>query len=178
MPVKISRANGRLDRDQIKRVEKLIGDPFPDDYRTFLLQTNGGDPEANRVETMDRVQSLRIRSFFGVVGQQRDDDLLHNRDGYEGRLPAGVVAVADDDSGNLICLSLRSDDFGGVYLWDHEMEADEGCEPSFANMHLIAHSFHELLDRIEPFDPSSNLKEGQVKSVWVDPDFLREMGEG
>jgi len=42
----------------------------------------------------------------------------------------------------------------------------------------IADDFSGFLSLLEPDDEDVQLKPGQVKSVWIDPEFLKEIGEG
>jgi hypothetical protein len=58
------------------------------------------------------------------------------------------------------------------------MEANEGEEPNFSNMHKISNSFTIFLNKIEKFDPSSvEINEKDIVKVWVDPDFLKEINK-
>jgi len=50
------------------------------------------------------------------------------------RVPAWLLSVADDEYGNLYCLSLRDADVGSVWFWDHEGKADDDEPPTDANL--------------------------------------------
>ena len=56
---------------------------------------------------------------------------------------------------------------GAVFFWDHEIPE----EPT-----KLADNFQAFLDGLQPFDVKSiELKPGQVKRVWVDPEFLKKL---
>ena len=67
-----------------------------------------------------------------------------------GALDAFVeIPIADDPGGNAICLGMSGNERGKVYFWDHEMEADEGDEPTFENVYLVAESFASFLKSLK-----------------------------
>jgi cell wall assembly regulator SMI1 len=61
------------------------------------------------------------------------------------RLPAGVLPIAEDQVGNLICLDGRDGRDGPVLFWDHEYEGDP---PDEANLYEIAPDLPSFLDRL------------------------------
>ena len=75
-----------------------------------------------------------------------------------GRWPARFLAIAIDGFGNRFLLSLGMPDYGDVYFWDHEQEADEGEPPTEDNLNLVAHSFAEFWYQVEPLDPNEYLR--------------------
>lgn len=86
---------------------------------------------------------------------------------FDGVLPEGYSIdsfgspFATDECGNLF----TTKDESTIYFWDHE--TDEA--------NLIAASFEELLAGAT--DPASvELREDQVKSVWIDPEFAKQFG--
>jgi hypothetical protein len=48
---------------------------------------------------------------------------------------------------------LKAPDYGAVFLWDHEEEAEDDVEPTETNLYHVADSFAEFWERIEPIDP-------------------------
>lgn len=134
---------------QIEKAEKRLGFPFPVEYRAFLREYDGAVPEDN-VFRDDLIVS--VDQFVSVV------DLADRACGVEG-FPACAVPIAECSSGNFVYIKKGCT---GVFFWDHEVENDK----------RLANSFKEFLEGLRPFDTNSiQLKPGQVKSVWVDPDF-------
>jgi hypothetical protein len=87
--------------------------------------------------------------------------------------------VAHAPGGNLICLSLREEDRGTVWFWDHEQEAEEGDPPREDNLTMVAESFDEFASRLVAPD-DADVPEPTVREVWVDPkldEILRRQRE-
>jgi hypothetical protein len=61
-----------------------------------------------------------------------------------GRLPAGLLPIAADLGGNIICISLRETDEGTVYYWDWYGQFPDPRPPD-ANVYPIAESFERFL---------------------------------
>ena len=147
-------------------VESRLGITLPKDYREFLLRYNVAVPEHN---SFDGGLDVGVTSFFGISSNELDD-LIKQNSIYAGRMPANILAIADGPCGNLICLDLET---GAVYWWDNEQEAAAfgEDEPTFDNMELLAASFPEFLQRLEPFDPDSvPFDPSQVISVEISPE--------
>jgi cell wall assembly regulator SMI1 len=126
----------------VERLEHRIGRSLPDDYRNFLLRQDGGWMQMN---------DGAVKEILGV----RDDasynaSLWQALDTYNERVPNWLLPVASDEYGNLYALSLRQEDFGSVWFWDHEEEADYGEPPSEENIELRAPNWNEFLAALQP----------------------------
>ena len=137
-----------LSTSHVAELESALGVIFPPSYRTFLSKYNVAIPERNQFDGEEIVTSV---AWFYGVSDDRVEDLLETNEMYSRRLPTGVLAVAEAAGGNLICLDLGDD--GKVYWWDHEEEATDEEEPSFDNMYLLAPSFSDFLEQLNPRKP-------------------------
>ena len=63
---------------------------------------------------------------------------IFNMSMFEDRISRNFLVIGCDPGGNQICLSAAGEDSGKVYFWDHEDEVDEGEEPDYENVYLIA----------------------------------------
>jgi hypothetical protein len=70
------------------------------------------------------------------------------------RVPAWLLPVASDSFGNLFAVSLRDQDRGTVWFWNHEQEADEGEPPTEDNLTQVGPDWRTFLDSLEPVDLS------------------------
>jgi hypothetical protein len=171
MPVPIKSECLPLTREQVMDLEKKLGCTFPPEYRDFLFTTNVGTFSAPARHGRGP-GAPGVSVLFGVCGEE-DGDLLAQREIYEGRIPAGYLAVGSDGGGNLICLRYSD---GTVYFWDHEGEASGVDAPTMTNMHKIAGTFTEFIAGIEEIPHSElELDPKDIKSVWVDPEFLKSL---
>ncbi|WP_024930854.1 SMI1/KNR4 family protein [Methylophilus sp. OH31] len=106
---------------------------------------------------------MRITEMEGKVFRSPKGDEYGVIRALQGSRPTildGEV-FADDGSGNFFVL-LPS---GAVAFWDHETSESTVLAESLA-------SFFSALLTPEPVI----LREGQVKSVWIDPEFAKEFG--
>jgi cell wall assembly regulator SMI1 len=127
--------------EQIERLQQRIGRPLPTSYRAYLAEQDGG-----RLDNNDQA----VNTIFGVGDLPDDDSIWEQLDVYGGRVPAWLLPVADDEYGNLYAISLRAQDDGAVWFWDHEEEADEGDPPTEDNLHYKAADWLDFLNRLAP----------------------------
>lgn len=136
----------------LRVLERYWGFALPKDYRRFLLTHNGGEPEPDYFNFKhDKSDGSDVRFFLGIYPDEHND-LLDHLKMYNGRLSKNIFPIAYDSCGNLICISVTGPDRGKVYFWDHEMEADEGEEPDYSNLTLIADSFDEFINSLHELE--------------------------
>jgi hypothetical protein len=144
--------------EAIHSIERLLGTTLSEDYRTFLLSHDGGEPESNCFD-VGATGGSGIRWFTPAA------DIPLQRT-YIDHIPEKAYPIAEDDCGNFILIDEAKN--GAVFFWDHET----------SDLTLVAADFTAFLESLEPFDTESvRLKPGQVKHVWVDPDFRRQHPE-
>ena len=151
MPIKLQKCKPAAE-PEIAEAERQIGKRLPADYRSFLLEFNASIPEDN---VFGEDLSVTVERFVPVA---RIATRTQNVDGF----PSDGVPIAEASSGNFVYFKKGSP---SIYFWDHEIDHDR----------KLASSFMEFLNALRPFDFASvQLKPGQVKSVWVDPNFKPE----
>jgi hypothetical protein len=107
--------------------------------------------------------NIGVDEFYGLQG------LIQAARIFRGRIPAGLLPVAQASGGNLICLRVgsksSSDD---VVFWDHEKEGTPGAvEP-------LGIRFNQFMKSLHRMSPSEHA--GQVLSVTINkPDVFREI---
>ena len=149
IPKTNSRPSGAL-----KALESRFG-RLPDSYKAFLNQHDGAEPEENIFKINGRT-SANVRQFIPAA------DIIHRCNRIEG-FPKNMLPFAEAAGGDYIYLNPGD---GTIHFWDHEV--DEVCPK-------VANSFDDFLTMLEKFDIDQiKLKPGQVKSVWVDPNFKPE----
>jgi cell wall assembly regulator SMI1 len=147
-----------LTESELASVERELGVEFPRDYRRFLLEQNGGRPVDDWMLDTPLSHSLggvEPCDFFSL-GRSGEYDMSWMLDSYGvDWLAAGLLPVAEDGGGNVICLSLRGDDYGAVYFWDHERGAHEDV-PSRQSLTVVSESFEAFVNGLrlaEEVDP-------------------------
>lgn len=142
----------QLTEGALASAEKMLGRNIPDPYRSFLLEHNGGRPDANEFRMAGSrpgtTQPGAIKSFFGIGMPERTLNLDYALETFADRIPAWSFPMASDPGGNLILLAAEGTRKGRVYFWDHEREADDGEPPKEDNLYLIAESFDIFLAQL------------------------------
>jgi hypothetical protein len=78
-----------------------------------------------------------------------------------GRMPLGLLPIADTGGGDQFCLWLVGEERGAVVLWDHEAEHRP---PTHANLHRVAPSFAAFLELLgDPCDDEPLLNARSVR---------------
>lgn len=129
----------------IHHLESVIGNRLPEEYQSFLLEHNGGHPELECFKSKfdERFEDGFVHYFYGIGEDAPHAQILDVFRIYEGRLPSGLLAIADDPMGNAICISLNQADYGTIFFWDHDKEC---TPPSYLNVTKLATSLNEFLD--------------------------------
>lgn len=154
--IKISGGH-RLSEEEIRNVENDMGVSLPDDYRCFVSNHDGARPQPN-IFSISESNESGVNEFIPLRRIRRECTFIENL--IDGRMP-----IAWAEGGNYVCLDISPG--GGVFFWDHE-------EPERDTK--LASNFSGFIELLGPFDPASvELKPGQVKSAWIDPEFLKSL---
>lgn len=166
MALEIRDANrfGPLTEERLARLETRLKARLPDDYRQFLLRHNGGRPTRSRFTFIvdEEEQESILEWFFAVHDQPYEEDEEWDPETSKelpphfaqpledawcelrSELPkSGVLPIARDPGGNLVCLGYAGKRAGKVFFFDHEMEA----------LVPLADSFTEFLNGLTKLPP-------------------------
>ena len=101
---------------------------FPKAFVDYLQAHNDAQLEENILDLGDN--ECCVRYFYGTSLEVYSDIRMIYED-YQGRMPIGLVPIADPDFGNQICISLAKATYGKIYFWDHEIADLKEIAPSF-----------------------------------------------
>ena len=129
--------------EQIDFVETLIGAKLPESYVAFLRFSNGGRSEASVF--YDRTEGSReeweVDRFFHISADiNSTENVVWNYQHLWPGAPREILPIADDGSGNLICLDLTASGKGRVIVWVHD-------DPDLPIVE-VADSFEEFIDSL------------------------------
>lgn len=138
--------NHPITATDISDFEQFTGTTFPQDYKDFLLATNGGRPFSTAFSIADGSESA-VREFLGFDLPVPTSELADAYETYGGALPNGVIPIANDSFGNYICLDMR----GGrerVAFWDksHFWSTGVWREKDLMDVASSFRAFLKLLD--------------------------------
>jgi hypothetical protein len=142
--IKAGSETGANERE-IEELERRVRSRLPADYRQFMIEFNGGEPQPRAFEGPDGEGSA-VRFFFTLDPRSSHYWIHQKLDVYQDRIPPGLLPIASDSFGNLVLLDLGAKDYGVVYFWDHENESDD--EPWWDNISPIAQSFSRFVDEL------------------------------
>jgi SMI1-KNR4 cell-wall len=169
--IRINNERTKLNNININLIENKLDIKLPEDYKHFLLTHNGGYPEKSSYTFIEVKNSSNVDRFLAFYDIKIDfsakiyDDLLKECLRYEDRIPKECIPIAPDSGGNYLCLCVKGSEYGKVYFWDHEEEADEGEKPTFLNMYLIANNFTDFINSLYSVDIKGKMNsEGILKT--------------
>lgn len=158
MSIKIGKG-GEASAADIAALEEFLGSELPAEFKSFLAEHDGAEPETNIFRISDSNDS-GVNRFIPARQYLSERERV-------GDLPPRAFPLAWAEGGNYVVIDI--DAGGSAHFWDHET----------AELTKLADSFDGFLDLLQPFNVDDiELKPGQVKSVWVDPDLLKEFGDG
>lgn len=141
-----------INSNDLDIVEKTIGCKLPTEYCEFMLEHNGGQTEIDMVfDFYDEVNEMDntsvIREFFKI--DDGDYNLLKIYENLvnSDAMRTAMIAIADDPGGNIISISLDSDDYGTVYYLDHEYAE---VDSDYLMRSKISNDFSEFIEKLFP----------------------------
>jgi hypothetical protein len=156
MPVITDPNNGgTASLELLAAFEKAIGARLPEEFQAFVLSTNGGTPSPDTYVVNDGEEEWESNVFFyGLqTGSQSLYSLPTNYEEYVGRIPSGLIPIGNDYGGNLICISIRKEDYGQIFFSHHDYFTYDDEEPTDDGTHYLAPSFSTFFNNLhEPND--------------------------
>jgi len=166
----IERTKDQLADSDIRNVEKELNIKFPEDYKQHLLKHNGGHPIKNRypmIECIDNDPNNNTADidWFLAIYDGEYDNFLKDYNTFkiwQKRMPDELIPIGCGSGGDQICISVKGNNYGKVYFWNHDWECEEGEEPDYSNVHLIANSFTEFINSLYQSDV-----EKDIDGKWI-----------
>lgn len=156
--MKMEESGKKLNNDKILKFENELNIQLPLDYKNFMLKNNGGIPKKDwafdfvDTETNSITSSL-ITCFYVIYPEETDEDddlrTIYQMHQEEEELPKDMLPIAEDPSGNVICMCVSKSNFGRIFFCDHELE---DTETGYIVTYAIADSFSAFLDKLYEFN--------------------------
>jgi len=145
----------KLTEESLQDLETKHSCRLPNDYRQFLLSTNGAFPSPDCVVFVEdgRNTASDVFCFFAVGDDRAWASMGWHHETFSDRLPKRTLPVGRDSGGNLWLLSLRDDDAGAIFFWDHG-SYDTFDETDLDKWPKVAASFTEFRSSLRAFDPA------------------------
>ena len=105
---------------EIKQFESEIGTNLNMEYKTFLLESNGGNPVRNVFSIPNQGQDS-IKMLYGLNSNSNNYDLRKQFLQFKHENSGQFLPIAEDGFGNQICLGLFENCSGKIYFWDRDI---------------------------------------------------------
>lgn len=123
---------------QVRQLEKKLGVKLPEEYREFLLKSNGGhaNPGYVKIAAGDQMQNVHAGGIFHLRPSKFViEELNYEMDRNASLLADGYLPIARGEG--LVTISLKPTTFGAIHWW----------VPG-STEYLLAGSFREFLTRL------------------------------
>ena len=120
---------------------------LPEDYKSFLLESNGGFPSFNRFVFYETFEQGSCEILFSLDDNSTSYKHLTLEANFRDlakimSMPDEIFPIGQDGGGNYVCICLKGPHYGRIYFWDHEKEnEDEEGNITWNNLTLIAKNF-------------------------------------
>jgi len=164
-----------IGRDELSALEDEIGATLPEPYRALVSQYgaftfNGRNennpyiyfhPKTRLPGYITKDDTALFDFFYGTEQADGPLSVASQVAAYKGRIPETMIPIGGDGGAGQICLGVKGNDKGMIFYWDsHNEPLDEETyiedfgvpmplEEKRKNIHLIADSFSDFLDRLE-----------------------------
>ncbi len=114
--------------DKIEEYESIVNMKLPNDYKQFLVNTNGGQfvNEFHTFWVKELKQDIGIDVLFGF-DNLRSLCLTNWYEEYIEDLPENTIIIGNSINAGLILL-IWQDDWKGIFLWDHCLDLKQSTE--------------------------------------------------
>lgn len=126
--------NKLVTESEISEVESQIGSIFPEDYKAFLLKSNGAYFDSTEVFLGDYDDDINVFEIYSL--KYGESNFIENNEFNKGILDEGYFNIGSIRGGN-ICMSLREENYGVIYVYY-----------SIAELEFAALSFSEFLEEL------------------------------
>lgn len=156
------------------KFESLIDARLPDDYRTFLLEINGGRPtskerpgsyaivdidweerEPQQTDDQAIIRYLLVVEDWSNVFEEGRSEALTLSGAYETfvmeerALPYATIPIGRDPGGSLFLLDITGRQPGAILFWARDWyDSEQKQKDPYHNIGFIAPTFPEFLDQI------------------------------
>ncbi len=108
-----------LTEGHITHLEQHLDVKLPEDYRSFLVRSNGGKPRPDffPIQGHKTIASGRVDRLFGIGRPAKESNVDWNYKNLIGQLPNYHFPIGSAAEGDMVTLSLGRLDEGRIYYW-------------------------------------------------------------
>ena len=142
---------GFANNGEILMLENEFEVVLPEDYKSFLLQENGGRNTAYKYKNLVRIsqisEEINIDVMFGVETNIKNADIEQWTSEYRDDLFPNSIIIGDTIQHGFIVFWLSNEENRGIYYYDDTYEFESSTDD--VNAYFLANSFSEFLSMVE-----------------------------
>lgn len=143
---------GQTEEPSLVQLEQELGFVLPADYRTFLLQNNGGSFTKRVFFVDDLKQDVLLDVLYGVTNEKSDELTIASwMEEYGDELHENALIIGADPGGGMLLYITAGED-AGVYYWDHAHFFAQSSEEE-GNTYFVAPSFAAFCTLLKDYKP-------------------------
>ena len=145
---------------------------LPEEYRTFLINYNGG----NTLQTSFKIkkESSDIRAFYGFENADYEYNFQYflDHDFLSEHIQAGYLPIAEDSFGNYILLGIAKQNYNQIAFFDHEKQKIIPFHLSFkeflATIKSKVYKIKSIDERIQKMKEVNSpvIVDDELKAIW------------
>ena len=141
---------GQATEQDMVAFEQQIGFALPDDYRRFLLETNGVDVLDQTFFVKDLDQEVMLHVLFGLNNPtSRGLTIPYWLKEYGDEIDPYTLIIGKDAGGRFLLYTVAGEDTG-IYYWDHNDSFPQSKDGG-GNTYFVADTFTEFRDSLRDF---------------------------
>ena len=141
---------GPIDEPTISRFEQSLGFTLPADYRSFLLQNNGGSFKRRVFFVEELGQDIMLKLLYGITNEKSFDLTISSwMEEYGDELEENSLIIGADPGGGMLLYLTTGEDIG-IYYWDHAHFFEQSSEGD-GNTYFVAPSFAAFCDLLRDY---------------------------
>lgn len=139
---------GSTTETKIKDLEKKYNILLPNDYKSFLLKTNGGSAEINdfnQIVIEELPEKIVVDVLYGIDTEHQAANINFWTDKYKSQanLFENTIIIGDSITHGFFVM-ICSGEMQGIYYWDHTYHYDVSNDD--VNTYWVANNFTDFMN--------------------------------
>ena len=132
--------------EEVLKLEKTFRIKLPEDYRNFLIQSNGGDVTDGYLYVKELDEGMRMGYFFGIDIKEGFADINEINEEYDDDIPKKSLLIGMDEGSGFILL-VNDGKNNGIWYYDHTYFFDQSSDD--LNTYFICDTFSDFIKMLE-----------------------------
>lgn len=165
----------------IQGIEKEYNIKLPESYKCFLLLCNNAFFSNEVIFKIGNSENI-LNEIYSLTD---NENLIEQIETFIFRMPEAIIPIGESPNGDQICIGVKEDKNGKIYLWEHENElearkmigeinSDTDINSYYENLILINNSFLDFLNSLKINGKIDEGEDFEAVEIWLDDDLLND----